>query len=225
MKCVHLIRTNVTVALLAMVGVGFLESQTRAAVQVVTIAESPSLVNYSEREIQIPQFNPSLGTLQSITVDFQATGAFLPGFNRQPKSADNALTYQTPSQHLDLFIEDMNHDRIMSLNRILNQGFAPAGENNASPTPAAHPNQIMLTGSRTLNSDNDLMHFTGSGLVDLFLSAESGIAKQVPLGQSSSRGFWKVGADVKVTYNFTPIPETSTMLAGGFAILVIAGSV
>jgi hypothetical protein len=65
------------------------------------------------------------------------------------------------------------------------------------------------------------MQFTGSGFVDLFLSAEVTEASRFRAKCFFQDGSWTAGADIKVIYNFSPIPEKSTWLAGGFAILAL----
>src|SRR5260221_11158777 len=65
------------------------EISVNAAVQTVIVSEPPAIVNFSGREIELPQFNPSLGSLESVTIDVKGTGALLQGFNHSGGPGSN----------------------------------------------------------------------------------------------------------------------------------------
>jgi hypothetical protein len=65
------------------------------------------------------------------------------------------------------------------------------------------------------------MQFTGCGFIDLFLSGRSGAGHSGTGIEGIRNGVWVAGANIKVTYTFTAVPETSTWLAGVFAVLLV----
>ena len=191
------------------------ECSTRAAVQVFTVSQPPVLAGYAEREIQIPQFDPSLGSLQSVTLDLQGTGVFFQGFEHVP-AGQRQLSMQ---QELTLVLETSTGERLITLNQPANDSVNASGSGNSLGTLLQ---RVRVSGETTLTSRSDLMEFTGAGLVDLFLSEHSGLGTHFPAGRSILNGFWVAGANIKVAYDYSVIPEASRWWLGDCVLLVLA---
>jgi hypothetical protein len=188
---------------------------TRAAVETFTVSQPPMLAEYAEREIQIPQFAPSLGSLRSVTLDLEGTGVFFQGFDHVFRG-QRQLSMQQP---LTLVLETSTDERLITLSQPANHSFNGGAAGNSA---GRQNDRVRMAGETTLTSGSDLMQFTGAGLVDLFLSAHSGLGTHFTAGQGILNGFWVAGASIRVTYDFTVIPEASRWWLGDCALLVLA---
>ena len=210
--------SNLGGVLLALAGWCLLEREADAAVQVLTESFSPAVANFTDREIGIPQFDSALGTLQAVTIDLHGAGAFVQGFGH-PGGGNRQLS---TSHNLDLLLEQ-DSETLVSLSQ---SGNLPGTGGATGNSFGAHLQRVTLAGQKTLTSAQDLMQFTGCGLVDLFLSAQSGTGNHLPGGRDLHNGFWVLGGEVKVTYDYVAalpavaVPEQPTGIAAGFAGLV-----
>jgi hypothetical protein len=207
--------------MLTMLGVSVWPCLTRGAVQIQSVNEPPALANYEDRRIEIPQFDALLGSLQSVTIDLRGTGAFVQTFDE----FRGLRRSSSRSQDLNLVLETANDETLISLTQPENGSFHSGGRKSipvVNASAGAHIEPVTVAGEKTLTSHSDLMQFTGSGFVDLFLSAQAGMIDRLRDERSFREGLWIVGADIRVIYNFSPIPEFSTWLAGGFAVLILA---
>src|SRR5262245_47959191 len=104
---------------MASVGFGLIVSPVQAAVEVVTLAESAIPANYADREIQIKQFDPSLGTLKSVWIDVQATGTFTQLFENVGQSAGNLVI----QQRLQMVLEAADDKKLIALTQVENHTY------------------------------------------------------------------------------------------------------
>jgi hypothetical protein len=205
-------------------GLVFWVASASAAIEQVTVSASPEPVNYADREISIAQFDSSLGALQSITIDLRGTGGFVQGFGHFGEGQRQLAS----NQMLNLTLETADDRQLLALSQNQQRRVSPPGikENVAFEYNRVHTLSypVTMAGSTTLTAERDLMQFTGSGFVDLFLSAKSGLGNHVAMWRSLNDGFWTAGANIGITYNYLPVavPECSTWLAGGFAFLSVA---
>jgi hypothetical protein len=188
----------------------------QAAVQVIAISEAPSLANFSGHEIQLRQFDPTLGLLESVNIELRGTGAFIQAFNHPAGTGPHrGLSGQ---ENLTLSLGIAGEDDILSLTQHANHRRLPGHSNGTRIEP------ITAIGHAVLTSEAQLMEFTGSGLVDLFFSAHDGLGHSSSPGPSLLAGLWAAGADIVVTYNYTAVPECATWLSTVTAILVLVGA-
>lgn len=215
-------------AAVALVGFVLWERQTNAALLTFNVTESPSLANYANREVAIPEFNPSLGQLQSVTIDFHGTGAFLQGFQHPGAPHRDLLIYQ----NLSIVLETQNGQKLITLNQTPTRiahglGIHEGAGGGGLTGPTIH--RVVAAGQKTLTSEEELMQFTGDGIVDLYLSAHDGMGDRISGRPSLLNGLWMVGANITVDYDYLAVPgnsvvvpEPSSWLAAGFALLVLA---
>lgn len=182
----------------------------KAAVQVITVSETPSVSNSSGHEIQLPQFDPTLGVLQSVTLDLKGTGAFIEGFNHFPGLGSHRGL--ASGQELMFTLGLPGGGELITITQ--HAGHLPGTSNGVRIEP------FTVYGHATLTSEPELMAFTGSGFVDLLLSARSGHGHGFGLGTGILGGLWIAGAKINLIYNFTAVPETGTWLAAVFALLI-----
>jgi hypothetical protein len=218
----RILTSRLATTLLAVVGMAFSRGDIKAAVESVTIEVAPAPVNYSDREIEVPEFNPSLGVLQSITIELHGTGDLVQAAN----AFGEKHRQLSPLQDLTLRLETSNDETLLTLHQTANHALPASG--HAVNLPAERNrtsddhNAVTLAGQRTLTSEEDLMQFTGSGFVDLFLSAEIDELERWRRSEGCwFPGGWDVGADITVTYDFVAVPEVSTIFAGCFAVMIL----
>lgn len=194
-----------------------------AAVDVVTISEAPIPVNYTDREIQIQQFDPSLGRLESVSIEVQATGTFTQLFEHLGHSDGNLVILQ----RLRLTLDTAADRRLIGLTEVENHRYSFSGFDGSldfgGTSGGTHTYDVTASGERHLSSPADLMQFTGSGFVDLFLNATGDLRGHLPRGDCTFVGeLLTAGANIIVRYDYVAVPEASTWMAGGVAVLGLA---
>jgi hypothetical protein len=193
---------------------------TKAAVQIVTFSEAPAFVNsFTEREIELPQFNSELGSLQSVTIDVKGTGAFVHGFNHWGGPGSHRELSGEPS--LTLILEAGDGKKLVTLYQSGHHHRTFPGHQGGTDSTDGHVEAVNAMGRMTLGSNQELMQFTGCAFIDLFLSGRAGFGHGSLGGQSIQSGLWIAGADIRLTYQYTAVPENSTWLAAGFALLLL----
>jgi hypothetical protein len=101
-----------------------------------------------------------------------------------------------------------------------------AGERWPTRTGGVRIQPVTFSGHATLTSEADLMQFTGSGMVDLLISARTGSGRLLSGGMNLASGLWAAGANISVVYNYTAVPESSaTWVAAGMALALVLASV
>ncbi|MDJ0735174.1 MAG: choice-of-anchor E domain-containing protein [Nostocaceae cyanobacterium] len=173
--------------------------------------------------LSIEKFNPSVGTLQSVMIEFTGDIQGSAGFENQgPSETDITVTLGGDlSLHLDsLSLLALNPQQISPFNNVPGtDGVLDFGGTSGQTIPgltATASDMVTLTDNLSLQS------FTGTGNVDFLFSA---IANSVVSGSGNVASFISTDAkaSVKVTYEYEepsqPVPEPSTILGFG----VIAG--
>ena len=193
-----------------------------AAVEIVSFSAAPIPVNYTDREIQVKQFDPSLGTLESVSIEMQGTGFFSQFFEYLGESSAHLNIHQ----QLHLVLDTQQGNPILVLNQVQNNNYRLPefdGVLDFGGSSGATPNYpVVAARSKTLDSPSALLQFTGSGFADLFLSARGQFGSNVPGGAAIIEGFLTAGANITIAYTYIPVPEASTWLVGGIALLGLA---
>ena len=192
-------------------------STARAAMEVITLAEAPAVLNFSGREIQLPRFDPSLGVLQSVIIDVKSTGSFVQGFDHLSGSHRD-LSGQS---NLRLTLQTEDGETLVALSQFSDRYQSSPGHHDGTDSSGLRLEPIKAAGQATLTSNQELMEFTGCGFVDLFLSGRSGLGHSSSLGNSLLSGLLVAGADIKLTYTYAAVPENSTWIAAAFAIILL----
>jgi hypothetical protein len=167
----------------------------------------------------LPQFNPALGSLQSIKIDVNATGVFMQSFNHLSGSGSHRGLSCQPI--LSLTLQTGDGEKLVTLTQLGNHNRTSPGYQGGTDSSRPGLEPLKAAGRTTLSSDQELMQFTGSGLIDLFLSERSGFGHFALGGESILSGLWVAGADIKLTYIYTVVPDNSSWPAAGFAVLLL----
>ena len=207
---------------------GFLASyRASAAIETVTGSILPSKADY-HKSLLVEQFDPALGTLQSVTITATGTGQLDQFYkNRSPQSPGRV----TISQTLDMIVNmpvpsspllDLKQTETHTYSRL--PVYDESLQSFAGSSSGLQPYFFTPEVETVLSSD--FSQFIGSGLATFLVTAtSSGNASH--LNGFFSAGFsTKAGLDLSVTYDYIPlqtmiaVPEPSTWswLAGGFAV-------
>ncbi len=187
-----------------------------AATEVVTATVTPGSTDYVGATVPVQQFDPSMGTLYSVTISANAVGAFTQIYqNHGPSSGDLTIGQ---SVHFVLAMQDGGAP-VLSLDQSVTGVYQFAA---FSSWTQEYP--LTAGGEVTLTSPSALAQFTGQGLADLFLSAsgEAVLPSGLPGGNMLAGGLLAAGADLTISYEFASIPEAATWLTAGAAIVGLA---
>jgi hypothetical protein len=219
---------------IALIGFGAFPLQ--AAIEVVTGALAAQSTDFRNAPVQIPQFDPRLGQLTSISIEADATGQQTQFFENLGPAAGSV----TIAQRLDLLLASANHHALLRWGQSDQHtysygaydgsldysgssggtsGYSVTASGNVTVNRPTTPGPPLGTGSL---SPRDFAAFEGAGFLDLYLSARDQFhflphASNLALGTLAT-----AGVDLTVTYSFIPVPEASTWLVAGFAILALA---
>lgn len=149
------------------------------------------------KTLSLPQFNPGLGTLLSVTLTYgeDVTNSGKLSHGNQP------LEYKFTGSS-NLMQSALSIDQTAS---ITESGTSPANSStsiNDFQTKTGGP----ITGP--------LSYFTGNGNIDFTLTG-TGTSQLTGGGNISNSITTMAGGFVTVTYNYTPVPEASTLLGLG----------
>lgn len=183
----------------------------------VTYFDSVALqdTNWTE-QLDITKFNTSLGTLNSVTIQFVASGTTVisvTNLSDTQSSSGNArtditLTLTDPGSFLggDLEIGGLFPASSGA------SSFSLAPEGNVVKGPYA----ISLnSGEFVYTSGSILSEFTGSGFITLTAGATALSNLSYTGGNTLASQSTDVGATVYVTYDYTAVPEPTTALLVG----------
>ncbi len=186
-----------------------------AATQVTDVILTPSSTDYAGVPIAVQQFDPSLGTLYSVSINASGNGTFTQMYQNEGPSS-GTLTIQ---QSLELALALQNGGSpVLDLNQSVANAYQFAAFSAGS---AAYP--VTAAGTVTLTSPATLAQFTGQGMADVYVSAtgETELPGGLPGGNLLAGGLLTAGVDLTVTYDYSAIPEASTWMAAGAAILAL----
>jgi hypothetical protein len=207
---------------LATVCLAFVAFSVDAAVQVFSISEDPIPVNFSDREFQIPEFDPSLGILRSITIDIQGTGLFWQRVETRGRLEGNVAI----NQKLSLVLETSTDQRLVFLSQTENHQYSALNSRGNRSDGGSYGQwynyEVTASAQKTLNSAADLMQFTGSDFVDLFLSGTEVVRNHLSRTCGLIQALVTAGADIKVTYCYDAVPEPAAWSIAGCALLALA---
>lgn len=197
----------------------------RAAVEVLTTSVTPSAAGYTD-QINLPQFDSPMGTLQSVTVQLAGTGNFVQLFQNL-----GAVPAQvTISQNLGFGLQ------VRSAGSQLGRQILSLGENQISQYVAGayrggaffqgsaggtYTYPVTAAGQVILTSAQDLAAFTGQGLVDLYLSTDGTLTQVVSGNLGVADGNLVAGADLTVTYLYA-VPEPTAWGTASLALMGLA---
>lgn len=194
-----------------------------SAIVTETVAASlaPQATDFSDQQIGIQQFDPSLGALQSVEVILQGTGQMIQQYeNRAPNSSsitfgqtlNSALTLPG-GQNINIQQSENHTYSAGSFDHVLDFGGTSGGTYNYDVSASSH--QLYV---------GDLAAFTGSGLAYLFLSGNATFQISDFTGNLIVSGSTTSGADVSVIYTYdaiyVPEPASYGSAIGAAAMLL-----
>jgi len=201
--------------LAAAIGASF---SVRAAVETVGAVLPLVQTDYKD-SLAVAQFNPNLGTLQSVTITASGTGQFSQYYQNLSTSSAGSVTI---SQNFDMIlslpsistvISDLNvtpGNQTYSLQAYVGAPFF-TGNSGGSQTYTAASSSTVTLGSA------DLAAFTGSGMADFLVTANGSGSANNDTGNFAVGWSTLAGLGLTVVYTYNAIPEPSTWAAGIFA--------
>ena len=200
----------------------------KASIETVYGSLPATLTSYNNSAIGIQQFDPNLGTLQSVTIQINGTGDFTQYYqNISTGSGDTIAVSQTLEMTLAL-----GGETVLSINQVNQHSYAVSAWNGSPPfySGAAGGTEsyaVTANGQVQLTSAADLAAFSGSGLTDLLLSALAvGGVTDVNGGNFFGGSSVTAGANLTVEYNYSSVPEAATWVSGvGIMVATIIGGV
>lgn len=168
------------------------------------------------------QFDPTLGTLESVTIEFE--GSFLNGFRfgsaGSPASFQIGFTDQATVLGLD--------GEVIYTSPALSNSYSRTAASSASPAtpgaPGSPRRQTLLapeyfSGSYTWDQTLDLEDFIGADTVSIpFLTSTSYVSQVDGAGWLMGGSKVQVSAELTYIYSPTPEPETYLMLLAGLGL-------
>ncbi len=174
------------------------------------------MTSFANADVAIQQFDPSLGTLQSVLVKVSDTGSFTQYYQNISTTAGDTLSI---SQNLDMLLQ-LNSETILNFDEIRHNNYAVSAWDGTTPIYSGTAGGIKTYADTAsyftqLTSASDLAEFSGAGFVNLLLAATgSGTISDANGGNFFGGSSIMAGADLTIVYNYCAIPEASTWLAG-----------
>jgi hypothetical protein len=165
-----------------------------------------------DQTLSIPQFNPSDGTLDSVSLQITGSGTASLAYQ------NNSSSSTTNKVFLDLTWEVERTDSTVLLNDTkewyVNWSSASGASYNAGPwNTAPTPTDLTYT------TPADLAYFTGSGSADFLASGSNSVMESLSGGNFTISTPNSLGVTVAVTYNYTPVPEPSILVLLGLSAI------
>ncbi|MBE9228250.1 PEP-CTERM sorting domain-containing protein [Phormidium sp. LEGE 05292] len=187
------------------------------AIQSCFTSLAPDLTDIFDAPLSLPQFNSSLGILNSATLAFTGLIQGNAGFENMSKTPSTITVDLSGSLNL----KDASGTSLLELNPQLLSKYNVAGYDKTTDYGGASGKTLEgLTaegsGSKTF-TDAELTPFIGTGIVNYFLSAEA-TSNFSGSGNISSFVSTYAGAGVNISYNYTKkTPEPTTII--GLAVV------
>jgi hypothetical protein len=191
----------------------------KAAVETVGAVLPQAQTDYKDM-LAVEQFNPNLGTLESVSITATGTGQFGQYYQNLSTSSGGSVTI---SQNFDMVLSmPSTGTMITELN------VTPGAQTYSAQAYAGTPfftgnsggSQIyQVSNASTVTLGSSLFAaFTGSGMADFLVTANGGGGSSENTGNFLVGWSTLAGLDLSVAYTYAAIPEPATGLAGGLAV-------
>jgi hypothetical protein len=192
--------------------------------EIETVSITPGLSTGSS--VNIPRFDPSLGTLESVTVSLVGTGEFVQKFENLNPSSGGQINSEQTLQLVLAFGEGSFIPPLSTQNQqVLSQytvGAFNGTFNFAGTSGAASSTAVSLDGTATIQSPY-LNWFTGQGMASLYLSENTTASVVTEDSQLVAEELIYAGANIAVTYDFqetySALPEPRLWAAASLVLL------
>ena len=154
--------------------------------------------------LDLPQFDPTLGALDSLTFETSITLEFQTRYQLSPWFPPDSPGTSRFSAGLDVFL--VRGETIAQL-------IAQQAQTECEPTCQLDWH-FESTSATVFN--NDLARFIGSGTVDIQSEGQGGMTGST----NYHYGVGNPSVSLRATYDYTPVPEPSTALLLGIGLLV-----
>lgn len=220
------IRGSLGILLSGLAAIYTMQSSVKASIETVYGSLPATLTSYNDAAIAVQQFDPNLGTLQSVTIQISGTGDFTQYYQNISTGSGDTIAV---SQTLDMTLA-LGSETVLSLDQVNQHSYAVSAWNGSPPfysgTAGGTKSYAVSAGGQTqLTSATDLSAFSGSGLTDLLLSALAyGSVTDANGGNFFGGSSVAAGANLTVEYNYSSVPEAATWVsAAGIVVAVIIG--
>jgi len=183
-----------------------------------TTTPVPATLTDWSSTLSFAQFNPALGTLNSVTLDFSSTLNTTLTINNSGSlpsdgSAWTRLRVTVQDGGLNLTAPEIT---LLSPEFVFSIG---AGQSTSSGL-------LTTTGTRgdTYTLAAVLAEFTGTGNISLPASTKTRTVLDYEGGNSLASQVSFASLTGTVTYNYTPVPEPTTMITGALLLLLMFGT-
>jgi hypothetical protein len=229
---------NVTLLSLSLLALALLAVAPAAYADTINALETgstPTSVTYTaavpssyvawEDNLLFPQFNSSLGSLVSVDITIVGSGTtsdvatnYLPGNPGYLTSLTSGLTLTLTGQNISgTYVDNANATTL---------NFGNPGQEILYGAPySTGPLTIVDPGVSTLISSG-LLAYTGGGQLSYDISSMNNVTSSVTGGAVGNNETTEAGADISITYDYTPgsiTPEPGTLTLFGTGLLGLAG--
>jgi len=194
-----------------------------AALSSITVTASvpQQSSDFSDMPVTFQKFDPSQGKLASIEILLQGNGQLTQEFENRANSHNSARVRQTLL--LNLTMPDANKS-FLSASQTEKHKYAAGPYDGVVDFDGTSGEtdiyDVTASNEKLLRSRKDLAMFTGSDLVEMFLSSDSFF--HISSGKNAMFGVEAMtGADITIIYNYTSVPEPVWygLLAGALALI------
>lgn len=192
----------------------------KAAVETVGAVLPQVQTDYKDL-LAVEQFNPNLGTLESVSITATGTGQFSQYYQNLSTSSAGSVTI---SQNFDMVLS-MPSTGTMITELNVTPGAQTYSAQAYTGTPfftgkSGGSQSYQASASSTVPLGSSLFAaFTGSGMADFLVTANGSGSSSENTGNFAVGWTTLAGLDLSVVYTYAAIPEPATGLAGGLAVL------
>lgn len=193
-----------------------------------TVSVAPALADFSEVPVSFQKFDTSLGKLSSVEIILQATGEMTQKYENTSKNPASLKFHQ--GLELLLTLPDGRPplvDARQKEKNIYQTGAFDGVVDFGGTSGGVSTYDLTSEDQKTLTAKNRLAEFTGSGLVDLFLSTGTSFNGTHFSGNAVREAEALAGADITIIYNYVaaPEPEEFGAVAGMLGVVVLSARV